>query len=330
MRGGVHRTPFIGRQRELQLLLDHLDDAGRGEGGIVLVAGEPGIGKTRLLTELSSHAHARGTPVLWGSAYDAGGMPPYLMFHEALCDYIRGCPPDHLWAQIGRGGASLAQLVPELRDQLPDLPADPPLSPEQERYRLFESVAGFLTAAARSAGGGLLLILDDLHWADQSSLHLFRHLVRRVGGVPLLIAGAYRPEDLDNIHPLAEALADLSRLQVDARLSLPPLSAEETGDLIATLSGAPVSAAAVGAIQDEAEGNPFFIGEIVRHLQAEDRNLADSAPPAGWSVPESVRQVIGRRVTRLHHDTQRLLDAVAVLGDGASFELIAATIGGDE
>src|SRR5690242_3601548 len=139
MIGPAGRTRFIGRRHELGVLLERLDAAGRGQGGVSLVSGEPGIGKTRLLRELADAARTRGAVVLAGQAYESEGMPPYLPFVEALREYVRSCPPDLLRAQLGRGAASVALLAPDVPELLPDLPPSPALSPEHERYRLFES-----------------------------------------------------------------------------------------------------------------------------------------------------------------------------------------------
>ena len=147
-RYGTGRTPFVGRQRELDALLARLGTAGGGNGGVVLVAGEPGIGKTRLLAELAGQSRPHGWQVLTGRAYESEGMPPYLPFAEALRDYVRGCPPDILRPQLGDGAAEVALMVREVRSRLSELPASPALGAEDERYRLFEAVCDFLLAIA--------------------------------------------------------------------------------------------------------------------------------------------------------------------------------------
>ncbi len=209
------RTPFVGRQAELATLLHQLAAAQQGAGGVVLVTGEPGIGKTRLVAELAGRAGAAGWVVLTGRAYQADGMPPYLPFSDALREYVRTTPVRRLRTQLGAGAADIALIVRELHARLPNLAAAPPVSAEMERYRLFESVAGFLLAIAAGAGSrrpdrvpgrrgaaavaaapaavpGLLLVLDDLHWADTPSLLLLVHLARRLSGAPALIAVTYR------------------------------------------------------------------------------------------------------------------------------------------
>jgi predicted ATPase len=156
--------------------------AGQGHGGAVLVAGEPGVGKTRLVMELADRARAEGWLALVGRAYDSDSMPPYLLWAEALRDYVRACPRVELRAQLGDGAAEVGLVAREVHARLPDLPAGPPLSPEHARYRLFESVTEFLLNVARSrtSGTGVLLVLDDLHWADRPTLLLLGHLARRL------------------------------------------------------------------------------------------------------------------------------------------------------
>jgi DNA-binding CsgD family transcriptional regulator/tetratricopeptide (TPR) repeat protein len=324
------RPPFVGREPELAALWARLALAGQGHGGVALVAGEPGVGKTRLVMELADRARAEGWLVLVGRAYDSDGLPPYVPWAEALRDYVRACPGVELRAQLGHGAAEVALIAREVRARLPDLPAHPPLSPEHERYRLFESVSEFLLNVARSrtGGTGVLLVLDDLHWADRPTLLLLGHLARRLAEAPLLVAGTYRTVELDRTHPLSAVLAELSREHLSERVLLRPFSAEEAAALVQELTGAPAAPAVVEAIHRETEGNPFFVEEVVRHLHAEGRDLADPrAVPARWAVPEGVRQVLGRRLSRLSPVANQLLQVAAVLGDGFRFDVLAVASG---
>jgi predicted ATPase len=177
----------VGRDRELASIVERLRSAGDGEGGVVLVSGEPGAGKTRLLEEAARLAEGQGWRVLLGHAYDAEGMPPYLPFVEALQDYVRACPLDALVAQLGDGARDVALILPEVRRRLPDIPVTVELDAESARYQLFESIADFLGAIAAASDGGLMLCLDDLHWADDSTLALLEHLGRRLAGAPFLM-----------------------------------------------------------------------------------------------------------------------------------------------
>ncbi|MDP9416408.1 MAG: AAA family ATPase [Actinomycetota bacterium] len=322
----------MGREQDLGTLSAHLALTSQGHGGVVMVAGEPGVGKTRLIMELTTRARAEDWLVLVGRAYESDGMPPYLPWTEALRDYIRACPGMALRSQLGEGAADVALIAREVRFRLPDLPARPPLSPEHDRYRLFESVSEFLLNVARSRmdGTGVLLVLDDLHWADQPTLLLLGHLAWRLAEVPLLVAGTYRTVELDRTHPLSAVLAELSREHLYERVLLRPFSPAEVAVLVQELTGAPAAPAVVEAIHRETEGNPFFVEEIVRQLRAEGRDLADPrAILARRAVPEGVRQVLGRRLSRLNPVANQLLQVAAVLGDGFRFDVLAVASGVD-
>jgi len=316
---------FVGREPELAELTHQLDAASGGPGGIVLVAGEPGIGKTRLVLEVADRGRTQGWEVLFGRAYESGGMPPYLPLVEALRAYVWTCPLDQLRGQLGVGAAEVGLLVREVRARLPDLPSSPPLSPEEERHRLFEGVSDFLLNIARASPRGLLLCLDDLHWADKPTLLLVQHLARKLADAPLLVVGTYRTVELDRTHPLSDVLAELSREHLYQRMLLSSFSADEAGDFVQERNGGPAAPAVAAAIYRETEGNPFFMEELVRHLRAEKWDLADpSVVVADWGIPEGVRQVVGKRLSRLSPEANRLLQAGAVLGEGFSFEVLGA------
>jgi predicted ATPase len=282
---------------------------------VVLIAGEPGIGKTRLVAELAALAREGNCLVLAGSAYDSGGAPPYLPFAEALSGYVRASRSEDLRAALGESASSVAMLLPEIRAMLPGrrgAPAKRDAVPDLERYHLLESVCsvllniGSITAARR--GGGLLLLLDDLHWADASSLVLLCHLARRLAPQPdgshrpafVLVAGTYRTPDRGRSHPLTDLQGELARYGHPEPLVLSALHSEEVSDLVALLAGAPAAAPVVEAIYARTEGNPFFVGQMVRHLLAEHRDLRDPhLARRGWGVPAGVRPVIGTRLARL-------------------------------
>lgn len=325
MPGRIGRTPFVGRGRELQQLHAALDVAATGQGQVVLVAGEPGIGKTRLLAEFAEQARSEGWQVLAGQAYDTEGMPPYFPFTEALREFVQSCPLEDLQRQIDAAGPEVVLLAPDIRRRLPDRTAIPPTAPEEQRYRLLESVVDFLIGIPRSAETrGLVLILDDLHWADSSSLLLFQHLARRLRSAPVLLIGAFHAEDVSRDHPLAAILADLRRAGSAERLPLAPLQTAEIEALIKELAGAAPAAAVVEIIERETDGNPFFVTEVVRDLVDRGRDVADPGSSVGNGVPEGVREVIGHRLSRLSAVTNQTLYMSAVLGDGFTFELLAA------
>ena len=312
-------APFVGREQELATLLRRLEDIGSGEGGVVVISGEPGIGKTRLLREVSEHAEARGVLVLVGHAYEMDGLPPYLPFREALGDYIRRYGLTALREHLGAGIAQLTALLPELQGRMADRALAGGNATDYARYALFEAVADCLCTIAQAAQGGLLLVLEDLHWADAASLLLVQYLAHRLAGVPLLLAISARASALDQTAPLQETLAALSREASTARLRLTALGEADAARLIAGIGRIVPAPAVANALQRESAGNPFFLTELVRHLQSEGRDLADAdAATTGWGIPDSVRDVIGRRLAQLSPETNRLLRATAVLGDGFS------------
>ncbi len=338
MVGPPRQPPLVGRQAELEALLLRLADAGRGAGGLALVAGEPGIGKTRLLTEFAARARRDGWSVLAGQAYDTAGMPTYLPFREALWSHLRNTPPDARTVQLGEDAAELARLLPELRAHLPHLAAPPPATPAEARYRLFEAVSDVLLRIARAPGrAGLLLCLDDLHWADGVTLLLLEHLGRRLAGAPLLVAVAYRDTEVAANPPLVHTLTQLLRLPDVAvqRLELTRLPAAAVAELLRGLSGREPPAALVDLLVAETEGNPFFVGEVYRYL-AEAGRLADAAgawptdfPVADVDVPPTVRLVVEQRLSQLSPACRRVLAWAAVIGRDFTFSLLEAVSEGD-
>jgi DNA-binding SARP family transcriptional activator/tetratricopeptide (TPR) repeat protein len=307
-RESAHRT-FVGRERELAQLLDGLDDAFVGRGRLFLLVGEPGIGKSRLADELMAQARARGARVLVGRCWEAGGAPAYWPWVQSLRAYVRDLEPAAASAQLGSGAADLAQLLPELRELLPDLADLAPLEVESARFRLFEAVTGFLVAASRIKP--LVLVLDDLHAADEPSLLLLQFLTRDVADSRLLVVGAYRDIDPTPARSLTSVLAELEREPITRSLPLRGLSREDVVRFVELVSGEAPSDELVTLIHEETAGNPFFIGEIV-HLLAEEGRLAEETGPL--IIPQTVRDVIARRLSHLSEPCYQLLVLASVLG----------------
>ncbi|HLB20502.1 MAG TPA: AAA family ATPase, partial [Solirubrobacteraceae bacterium] len=277
---------------------------------VVALAGEPGIGKTRLAREFARAAHERGATVLAGSCHEET-VVPYQPFVEALGHYVACCPPAELAVQVSPRRAQLAAIVPELADaRIADGPTG--LGAEQERFRLFEAVSSLLADAAHLRP--LVLFLDDLQWADQPSLLLLRHLARSAKHAPLMVLGTYRPVEVDDEHPLARALAELRRSRTVERLSLSGLGEVAVAELIAGRSGQQPPRGFVRRVADRSEGNPFFIEELLHDVGAE----ADWDAAAG-GVPDSVRDLLLRRVRGLGDDCRQALSVAAVAG--RDFEL---------
>jgi tetratricopeptide (TPR) repeat protein len=317
----VAHSPLIGRERELATLCASLADAARSEPRIVLVAGEPGIGKTRLLAEVAEQARATAWTTLYGRAYHLAGAPPYLPFIDLFRAHTRVTSNQDLRTQFGSAAPEVAVLLPELHERLPDLSAPRVLAPEYERFRLFEGVCDALEGIARASAMGLLLIFDDLHWADTPTLHLLQHLGRRAAGLPMCVMLAYRTLDADSSPAFADTLAALAREGARGPLILPPLDPQNTATLVDSCARVHVAAPVSAAIQRITEGNPFFVGEVVRHLLAQGRDLGEPAAAAQVGLPELVRQTIAARLARLSPNTNELLRVAAILGDGFSLDM---------
>ncbi len=318
------RAAFVGRTQELKALAAWLRGDSPGAPGVVLVGGEPGVGKSRLLRELSLSARADGWLILSGHAYDGDGWPPYLPFIETLRQY-RETTPEGQFETLVAGAPGIATLLPEVAHLAAD---SPPArgSPESERYALFQAVSSFLVAAAASTEArGLLICLDDLHWADRSTLLLFQHLARKVPASRLRVLATYRTVGVEPGHPLLPVLAGLTREHLHESIGLQPLSEPETAALVSALAGREAAPALAAAIHARTRGNPFFIQEVVRKLQADGRDFNDPALAlSDWGIPEGIRQVIGSRIAGLPPATRRFLHAAAILGDdfGRMFPVI--------
>jgi DNA-binding CsgD family transcriptional regulator len=307
-------TPFVGRQAELAAFAADLDAAVAGSGGVVLVAGEPGIGKTRLAEQLAAQAAARGVLVLWGRCWEGEGAPAFWPWIQVVRAYVQRSDPAALRRDMGAGAADIAQLVPALCERLPELPAPPPTEPEAARFRLFDSLAGFLrTAAARRP---LLLVLDDLHWADAPSLALLRFLSRELEDAGPLVLGIYRHTEVDREHPLLGTLADLTRGQRHRRLLLGGLDQQEVASFVAAVAGVAPAPALVAAVHRQTDGNPFFVTEVVRLLASQGRldHAAMGQPVLAAGLPEGVKAVVAQRLGGLSDDCRGLLEVAAVLG----------------
>ncbi|MEJ7715065.1 MAG: AAA family ATPase [Thermoleophilaceae bacterium] len=292
------RAAFVGRANELERLEAlRLSESRR----VIAVAGEPGIGKTRLVSEFVGRAEADGALVLFGRC-DEETLVAYQPFIEALRGYVSGCPVEQLRRQVADAGPELSRILPALRRRLPDLPEPPRSESETERFRLFELVAGFLARIEASAP--LVLVLDDLHWADRPTLSLLRHLSRSREGdarAPLIVA-TYRSTEMGAAP--AEALADLDRERLVGRISLAGLGAAEVAGLMADWAGAEPPPELARAVHEASAGNPFFVEELLRQLAeagavapGEGRWTADVAGIEAVGVPEgsSTSSVAGSR-----------------------------------
>jgi pentatricopeptide repeat protein len=285
---------FVGRAAELEELRDHWARVPGGQGGVVLLAGDAGIGKTRLTARLASEAHGAGATVLYGRV-DEDTVVPYQPFVEALRHYVAHAgglagDPD-LAAHLD----ALAPLIPELGREAAPAPA---AEPENRRYQLFEGVSALLAHAARERP--LLVVVEDLHWAGRPTLLLLRQVVRQGEGAPLMLLATYRDDEVAADAPLARLLAGLRREAVCHELALGGLDPGATAALVAAGDGE-----LARRVHEQTAGNPFFIEETLRSL---------SEAPDEARVPQGVKDVIARRLSRLPPPAVETLTAAAVLG----------------
>jgi hypothetical protein len=325
--------PFAGRSAERAVLETAWKQAVEGSRRVVLVSGEPGVGKTRLVTELVKTAHGQGALLLWGRCAEELDVP-YQPFAEALRHYVHSVPADRLRHELGALGGELTRLIPDLAHLLPGLPEPVRTEAETERHRLFEAVADLLEAMSRAAP--MVLVLDDVHWADKPSLLLLRHVLRRPAAMPLLILATYRDTDLDRSHPLADVLADLRREPGVERLDLQGLDPGEVTDFMEHAAGHVLEDSGLelaAAVHQETQGNPFFIGEMLLHLsesglivQRNGRWESDFSL-AEVGIPEGIREVVGRRLSRLSDAANAALSIGAVIGPEFDAGLVEALSG---
>ena len=303
---------FAGREAELAALRAGWADAVAGRRRGVLVSGEPGIGKTRLAAEIAGHASERGGVVLYGRC-DDGLAAAALPFAQALGAYAAACPVDELRVQLGARAGDLVGLLPALDARLPGIAESAPAEPEVERLRTLEAAAALLEAAGAAAP--VLLVLDDLHWADDLSLLLLRHLLRVDASVRLLVLATYRDTEPSRSALLGEVVTGLARRPDVARLELGPLTEPDVAAIL-THSGRRASLA--GRVRDVTEGNPFFVGEVVASLGG------DGDP--GTALTPRVRDVVRWRLARLPDGTGEVLAAAAVAGAEFDADVLADVV----
>lgn len=307
----------VGRDDELARLEAALDDAAAGRGEVVLVVGEPGIGKTRLAQELLARARSRGWQTAWGGSVEGGATPAFWPWVEVVRSLLDAEGPDVFTEALGPGAAELAQVVPEVKELTGGIDGSPALDPETARLRLFEAVVGLVRALARRQP--LVVVLDDLQWADVASLQLLSFVGARLRDAPLAVVGTYRPAEVDHSHPLADTLAALARHQVARRVELGGLGETEVGALIAATTGAAPGAELAGMVQTRTAGNPFFVAELARLLQSQKELRAEALATA---VPAGVRDVVRRRIARLPEQTTALLSLAALAGREFEVEVL--------
>ncbi len=330
-RDPLYRRTFIGREAELRRLESAFDGALSGNGNLMMVVGEPGIGKTSVCEQLSTYVALRGGRTLVGHCYEEGSLSlPYLPFVETLRTYVLGREPAALKDELGSGAPEVARIVSEIRDRI-DVEAVPPVDPAEERYRLLQSVSAFLRNA--SAAQPLMIVLEDLHDADRGTLDMLTYLARNLTGSRVLIVGTYRDVEVDRTHPLSGALVELRRGGEFERVLLRGLTADEVLRMLSAIAGQQVQWGLAEAVHRQTEGNPLFVQEVTRYLAEEGLvkgghgRWQSTTENLALIIPEGLRDVIGKRLSRLSNECNRLLQVAAVVGREFALETLVAVAG---
>ncbi len=317
----VPPVSYVGRIEERAALEGATKLARAGKRQVVLLSGEPGIGKTRLASYAAHDAHAQGFAVFWGACSEELGVP-YEPWIGICTQIVEDAPAELLARHLACHQGELGRLARNLSQRIDGPPPPQPSDPETERYLLFNAVGGLLGEMAETVP--VCVVLDDLHWADAQSVVLLKHLVRTVEQGALHLIATYRGSDLGKDHPLSTVLADLRAIEGVQRVALDGLGADEVAQLMTAVAGHELEPDAVelaAQIAGETNGNPFFVGEIVRGLsesgglvfeQASGRLSIDTSIPI--ALPESVREVIERRIERLGDEAREVLTEAAVIG----------------
>ena len=312
----------VGREAEMQTLTDATKRVAAGAGReVLLVSGEAGLGKTTLVAEAARAAFDTGACVLFGHC-EEDLATPYQLFAEAIGHYVTHAPEDELLTHVEAHGSELSRLVPALASRIPELPPSKATDSDTERFLLFAAVVGLLTTV--SAHQPIVIVLDDLQWADKGSLLLLRHLVSAEQAMRVLVLGSFRDNELSRSHPLTDTLAALHRVSGVSRVELVGLDDTGVVAFMEAAAGHTLDDVGVGlahAVYRETDGNPFFVSEVLRHLSETGAIRQDDT--GRWTaevsleqmaLPDSVRMVIGARVGRLGQEAERVLSMAAVIG----------------
>ena len=320
-------TVFVERDAERARLRRLVDDALAGRGRLALIAGEAGVGKSRLAAEIGDEAQAHGMRVLTGHCLEMSGTPPYLPYVEIIEQAISSPRSSvALREALGDVAPEIARIAPALRRAFSNIPAPVELPAELARRYVWNSFGSFIGRAGQ--GQPLLLVLEDMHWADESTVLLTEYLAPLLPEMPVLVLGTYRDIEVDLQHPLARVIGQLGRRRLVERVNLRRLSFDGVGAMLRSLAAQSVPEHLVQVIDRETEGNPFFVEEVYLHLvesgvllDAQGRVRSDLQVDE-VSVPESIRLVLGQRLGRLAESTREVLVAAAVSGRAFASELV--------
>ena len=318
----AHLTVFVGRNAELRQLITGLDRALEGRGGMFLVSGEPGIGKTRVAEELALGARKRGATVYWGRSTLAEGAPPYWPWVQILRSLLRDVGEAEFRRLAGSGLPQILQVVPDLRGYFADV-TPTSIDDDRTRFGIYDSVMQLLLNAGRARP--MVLVVDDLHWADTPSLLLLQLLAGHLPHSRLMVIGTYRDLELGADHPLRTHLADFVRRGETTELRISGLKDPDVVSLLRVLTGFEPAVDVVRRLQAQTGGNPFFLSELARSLGDGD------AEPSRWKfsastdvVPQGIGAVLRRRIEALSADCRSALEIAAVAGQEIDLDTLEA------
>jgi tetratricopeptide (TPR) repeat protein len=323
----AERSALVGRESEGSAIRKVIDRARAGHGSIVMLWDGPGVGKSRLAMEMAEYASRVGFQYLVGHCYERHERFPYLPFVQIIENQLaQAASLDDFRRQLGDNAAELAQIAPSLRRILPDLPKPLELPESQQRGYLFQSISEAFARTARTRPQ--LLVLEDLHWADESTLALFAYLARRISQLPVVIIGTYRGGYSDDNPVLVRTLEELIRMGIRPQ-KLGGLPKDAVAQMLRELSRRDAPESLLSLIYEESQGYPFFVEEVYRHLVDEGKVFDESGEFRKdikideIEVPDNVRLIISRRLERLDENEKRALAAAAVIGRSFSFQLLA-------
>ncbi len=327
-------TPYIGRATERETLRTMLESAVDGHGGIVLIGGPAGLGKSRLTREAAAMAERLGMVVYTGNCLDMESPPPYQPAIDHLEQAARTASPEGFRTALGVNAPEVAKLLPSLRQRYDDIAPSPELTPEQERRYMLHGIGEFIERAANSRP--MVLTYEDLHWADESTLLLLRHLGGRAAQLPLLIIGTFRDDELEPGRPLTTAIGPLFRDVGAIDLRPRSMTVDEVRTMLTARAGSDAPQELVDLVYSETQGNPFFTEELFRHLRDNGRLFDDEGQwRSGFEigdteVPQGVRLILDRRLDQLGSEHRKMLASAAVIGRTFTFDTLAAVSNADE
>jgi class 3 adenylate cyclase/tetratricopeptide (TPR) repeat protein len=318
------RTPFVDRDDERAALRQYVDRANDGNGGLVIIAGNAGVGKTRLVEEVGAEARARGLQFVAARCNETSQRDPYMPLVEVLETVRRRLSPESFRDLIGEHAGEIARLLPDLRRRYLDIPPPADVPPDEERRYLFATVQQVLARLA--AIRPVVILLDDLHWADEPSFRLIDYLAVELQQLAIVIVATYVSEEAPAGSPLHEMLTKLHRRQLVESLAVADLGESDVRDLLAAVGESPPPPALVRSLYEATRGNPFFLEEVVHHLSEQGRLFAGGE----WrdldhddlAVPESVRFAIDSKLEKLRPNTRRVLTTASLVGRDFGFDLL--------